>query len=137
MKKSFVFTDHDQFQQSLPDIEAFIEKCARAKKTVIIFSIMEAVNNALEHGTKENQAIPITLNLEVKEKCFSVECDHKGEGFDYKEKLEHIGNPDQYFENNIRSIRGRGIAIMKKCSDMISYSDNGRKVFLAYHLDKG
>ncbi|PGT76563.1 ATP-binding protein [Bacillus sp. AFS040349] len=134
MKKSFVFTDHDQFQNSLPDIEIFIEKCARAKKTMIIFSIIEAVNNALEHGTKENQALPITLNLEVKE-CFSVECMHKGEGFDYKQKLEHIGNPDEYFENNIRSIRGRGIAIMKKCSDTLTYSDNGRKVFLAYDLD--
>ncbi len=135
MGLEFQFSRYEEFQQNLPLIEDYIMSMSSNEKTRILFSIIEGVNNAFEHGMNENEYFTVELDITDGNNHLEITIINNGSGFDYEDKLENISDPDQFLENNITSERGRGIAIMKKCSHSMHYTDEGRKLTLTFLLE--
>lgn len=91
-------------------------------------SVIEAVNNALLYGNKQDKSKRIELNTWENEGVLYVSVEDEGEGFDY----EGIENPT--LPENVDRIAGRGIFLMKTLSDNIIFEKNGAKVTLLYNL---
>ncbi len=79
----------------------------------------ELLTNAIEHGNKYDILKKVIINYRFrKDEEIQVEICDEGEGF----LIEQIKDPDSNGE------RGRGIFIVRKLADELSYVDNGKKV---------
>ncbi|MDZ7859072.1 MAG: ATP-binding protein [Candidatus Krumholzibacteriota bacterium] len=99
----------------------------------VAISVIEACTNALEHGNKSSPEKCIRIVINRHPDRIVVEVYDRGDGFDYKEYLEHIPDP-----SNIQETRGRGIFIMKEMMDNLSFEfvkDRGMKVTLEKRLN--
>ncbi|MBM7661949.1 anti-sigma regulatory factor (Ser/Thr protein kinase) [Bacillus mesophilus] len=134
MEVLYSFSTYSEFQEKLDEVEQYLDRYAKNKKKYAMFSIIEAVNNVFEHANKAETDLCITLTLIFTKNQLIIESTHNGEEFNYKKKLEKIGDPDIYFQNHLTALRGRGIAIMKKCADNLQYFDNGRRITLTFQL---
>lgn len=120
--------------ESLRTIEKLVDEFASGCKMDnlvygnVLVASLEAVNNAIVHGNKQD---------EKKEVIFSIRCSNKevhllikdqGKGFDY----EHV--PDPTAPENIENISGRGIFLMQKLSDKLVFEDNGATVKLIFKI---
>jgi serine/threonine-protein kinase RsbW len=95
----------------------------------ILVAITEAVNNAIYHG---NQANP-KKNIDIFFKSFpdkvSFIVKDEGKGFNY-DSLPDPTNPE-----NIENPNGRGVFLMRKLADKVSFEDNGSKVILDFKMN--
>lgn len=99
----------------------------------ISISVIEACTNALEHGNKSNTELDVRVVFHREPDRFIIEVFDYGEGFDFKEYLQHIPDP-----SNIHKQRGRGIFIMKEMMDGLLFEklpDRGMKVTLSKMVD--
>ena len=94
----------------------------------ILIASLEAANNAIMHGNRLDESKDVTMEFRMEGKTLSVKVDDEGKGFDY----EHI--PDPTAPENIENINGRGIFLMEKLSDKISFSRNGATVELEFNM---
>lgn len=79
----------------------------------------ELLTNAIEHGNKYDILKKVIINYRFrKDEEIQVEICDEGEGF----LIEKIKDPDSNGE------RGRGIFIVRKLADELSYVNNGKKV---------
>lgn len=94
----------------------------------ILIATLEAANNAIMHGNKldEGKLVNIVCVLENDE--LKVCIKDQGPGFDY------LSIPDPTAPENIENINGRGVFLMEKLSDKISFLDNGSKVELIFKI---
>jgi serine/threonine-protein kinase RsbW len=92
----------------------------------VLIAVSEAVNNAIEHGNKKNQGLPILMKVcdSAESVCFVVE--DKGKGFDF-ENLPDPTSPD-----NLLKEKGRGVFLMKNLSDELNFKNNGSTVELYF-----
>jgi len=94
----------------------------------ILVATTEAVNNAIYHG---NQANP-NKNIDIFFKSFpdhiSFIVKDEGPGFNYS-NLPDPTNPE-----NIEKPNGRGVFLMRKLADKVSFEDNGSKVVLDFKM---
>jgi serine/threonine-protein kinase RsbW len=94
----------------------------------ILVATTEAVNNAIYHG---NQANP-NKNIDIFFKSFpdhiSFIVKDEGAGFNYS-NLPDPTNPE-----NIEKPNGRGVFLMRKLADKVSFEDNGSKVVLDFKM---
>ncbi|MBU8920556.1 MAG: ATP-binding protein [Bacteroidales bacterium] len=100
----------------------------------ISISVIEACTNALEHGNKSATGTSVKAVFHRKQDQLVVEVFDTGEGFDYKEYLQHIPDP-----SDIHNPRGRGIYIMKEMMDSLAFEklpDRGMKVTLIKNVDE-
>jgi serine/threonine-protein kinase RsbW len=94
----------------------------------ILIATLEATNNAIMHGNKldEGKLVNIFCSFDQDELVISVT--DQGKGFDYH------NIPDPTAPENIENINGRGVFLMEKLSDKISFFDNGSKVELTFKV---
>lgn len=94
----------------------------------ILVATTEAVNNAIYHG---NQANP-NKNIDIFFKSFpdhiSFIVKDEGPGFNYS-NLPDPTNPE-----NIENPNGRGVFLMRKLADKVSFEDKGSKVVLDFKM---
>lgn len=94
----------------------------------ILIASLEAANNAIMHGNKLDENKNVTIEFSMKDDKLSVRVDDEGTGFDY----EHI--PDPTAPENIENVNGRGIFLMEKLSDNITFTRNGASVELEFNV---
>lgn len=94
----------------------------------VLVATMEATNNAIVHGNKCDPNKLVNLKIEKQQDELLVNISDQGEGFDPKSV------PDPTAPENIEKISGRGIFLMERLSDEISYSDQGRIVELKFKV---
>lgn len=119
---------------NLRDVEKIIDdisveyKIGEDKYGNILIAALEASNNAVMHGNKldENKDVEITFSI-IDEKL-KIKVKDQGPGFDY----ENI--PDPTAPENIENVSGRGIFLMEKLSDNISFEDDGACVELEFNI---
>jgi serine/threonine-protein kinase RsbW len=136
MQKSIQISTYEEYETLERELEHYIEEYQSENIHLVMYSIREAVNNAFEHGIKNNSLLAITVTTQISGSMMIVEVEHNGDGFNYEERVLLLEDPDQYFMEILSSSRGRGIAIMKKCAKQISYSEDGRKLTLLFELEK-
>ncbi len=118
--------------QSIATIEKLIDKVCSSigvneeSYGNVLIAVTEAVNNAIQHGNKENTALKIDVSVldSTKNICFSVK--DEGPGFDFN-NLPDPTSPDNLLKEN-----GRGIFLMKNLADKVEFTDEGNKVSLFF-----
>lgn len=94
----------------------------------ISLSVIEAVNNAILSGNKQDINKKVTVVAEKSDRHFKVTVSDEGEGFDYT----YI--PDPTLPENIGKVTGRGLYLMKTLSDELLFENGGASVTLVFNL---
>ena len=94
----------------------------------IRLSTEEALRNAMHHGNKNREDLPVEVSFSVAKGVLEITVEDKGEGFDYK----NLPNPTT--DKNILRTCGRGVFLIHKMMDEVYYNDKGNKVRMVKHL---
>ncbi len=92
----------------------------------IMVATLEAVNNAIKHGNKEIADKLVDVVIEFTDNELKITVTDQGEGFD----PEQI--PDPTLPANIEALSGRGVFLMTKLSDEISFNEKGNMVTMTF-----
>ena len=95
----------------------------------ILIAVTEAVNNAINHGNKQDPEKEVNVDFSLKDgKTLSFKVKDQGAGFDF----ENI--PDPTDPENLEKINGRGVFLMKNLADEVEFDDEGRMVELSFKI---
>ncbi|MDR0983227.1 MAG: ATP-binding protein [Culturomica sp.] len=94
----------------------------------ISLSVIEAVNNAILSGNKQDENKHVTITAKQEDNKIFITIQDEGDGFDY----ENI--PDPTLPDNLHKVTGRGLFVMKMLSDEMIFEENGSKVTLVFNL---
>jgi serine/threonine-protein kinase RsbW len=119
--------------KSVADIERLIDKvCTNVGVNEdaygnVLIAVTEAVNNAIQHGNKENEELSIDVSVKDNQNkvCFSVK--DEGVGFDF-ENLPDPTSPENLLKEN-----GRGIFLMRNLADKVEFTGQGNEVCLFFN----
>jgi len=92
----------------------------------ILVATLEAVNNAIKHGNKDNPNKLVDVAIEYNNDEMKITVTDEGEGFDPS------GIPDPTMPENIEALSGRGIFLMTKLSDSIKFNEKGNSVTMSF-----
>jgi len=121
---------------NLSRIEEFVESVsplfAIGKETYgeVLVAVMEAVNNAINHGNKRDEDKVVDVCFEKEDDTLIVTVSDEGTGF----RPELI--PDPTKPENIEKISGRGVFLMRNLSDGIEFNDEGNSVKMSFNLNR-
>ena len=118
--------------QSIASVEKLIDKvCSNIGVNEesygnVLIAVTEAVNNAIQHGNKQNGNLKIDVFVldSTQNICFSVK--DEGPGFDFNNL------PDPTSPDNILKENGRGIFLMKNLADKVEFTGEGNEVSLFF-----
>lgn len=94
----------------------------------VLVATMEATNNAIIHGNKSDPTKQVQVHIEKANGELSIRIEDQGTGFDYSTV------PDPTAPENREKINGRGIFLMQRLSDAITFLDKGRIVELKFRV---
>ena len=94
----------------------------------ILIALTEAVNNAIQHGNRNDKDKVVRLTCKPGNAELSFTVQDQGAGFDYNDL------PDPTSEENLLKPDGRGVFLMKQLSDVLRFEDQGRKVEMVFYL---
>ncbi|MEW5846854.1 MAG: ATP-binding protein [Bacteroidota bacterium] len=94
----------------------------------ILIAAIEGVNNAIVHGNKLDESKTVKINIKICDKKICITITDQGNGFD-PTKI-----PDPTIPENIENISGRGVFLMKKLSDEITFENNGTTVKMIFNF---
>lgn len=122
--------------ESLSFVENFVENLCLQYKIDdslfgnILIALTEAVNNAIIHGNKNNpdKNVVITHTVSTAPKTLTIKVTDEGNGFDY------LNIPDPTAPENLETIGGRGVFLIKQLSDLVIFSDKGETIELQFRI---
>ena len=94
----------------------------------VLIATVEAVNNAIVHGNKEDDSKTVKVDFEVKNDYISIFIEDQGPGFNF------YNVPDPTTPENIENIHGRGVYLMKHLADDVIFHGNGNRVEIKFNL---
>jgi len=92
----------------------------------ILVATLEAVNNAIKHGNKEIEDKLVDIVIEYDENELRISVTDQGNGFD------PARIPDPTLPTNIEALSGRGVFLMTKLSDVITFNEKGNSVTMTF-----
>ena len=118
---------------SVADIERLIDKVCNTVGVNedaygnVLIAVTEAVNNAIQHGNKENENLSINVSVSDNQEkiCFAVK--DEGTGFDFDNL------PDPTAPENLLKENGRGIFLMRNLADKVEFTGGGNEVCLFFN----
>ncbi len=120
--------------ENLHAVEKIIDKISEKYKIAdklygnIIIAVLEAVNNAITHGNKNNPNKTVELIMKIENNKLVATTNDQGNGFDFNNL------PDPTAPENILNIGGRGVFLMRKLADRANFHDEGRVSQLVFNL---
>ena len=141
-------TEHDtgDLQLSIPSSYDAMEKVAEMIERVgdrvgiseddevdLMISVMEAVNNAIQHGNKEDATKQVHIRIEAGPGQLVCWVRDEGQGFDPEQV------PDPLSPGNLLNPSGRGILMMREFMDDVEFSagDLGTSVKMSKQFPAG
>ncbi len=94
----------------------------------ILIATVEAVNNSIVHGNKEDESKKVTIEFHVEQELVRIFVQDEGPGFDFE------AVPDPTIPENIENIHGRGVYLMKHLADEVEFHNEGNRVELRFNL---
>lgn len=94
----------------------------------VLIATLEAANNAILHGNKLDAKKDVNILFRWDQKKLELVVTDQGKGFNFNDI------PDPTAPENVERVNGRGVFLMEKLSDNISFKENGRKVSLTFKL---
>jgi len=119
---------------SISEVEPFVKKIANRysigqdKYPNILISLTEAVNNAINHGNKNDQNKFVIIGLTKVSSKLCIKVEDEGCGFDPNDV------PDPTAPENIGCCGGRGVFLIRELSDDVRYVQNGCVVEMFFKL---
>ena len=107
----FIFDEFDLHQDLYPNV---------------LISLTEAVNNAIQHGNRNDQAKTVFIETKRREDRVCCVISDEGKGFDYQNL------PDPTAPENIENPGGRGVFLMYQLSDNVRFRENGSRVEIEF-----
>jgi len=95
----------------------------------ILIATVEAVNNSIVHGNKEDINKYVNVNLKIQNDTIYIIVEDEGPGFDYSKV------PDPTKPENVENIHGRGIYLMQHLADDVSFNENGTIVTMEFNKE--
>jgi len=92
----------------------------------ILVATLEAVNNAIKHGNKDDPTKLVDVAIEYNNDEMKITVTDEGEGFD------PARIPDPTMPENIEAFSGRGVFLMTKLSDSIKFNEKGNSVTMSF-----
>ena len=92
----------------------------------ILVATLEAGNNAIKHGNKDNPQKLVDVEIEYDKDEIRITVTDEGEGFN------PAGIPDPTMPENIEELSGRGVFLMTKLSDAIKFNEKGNSVTMSF-----
>jgi serine/threonine-protein kinase RsbW len=92
----------------------------------ILVSTLEAVNNAILHGNKQDPGKKVRIEISFRIKDLKIKVIDEGIGF----KPEKV--PDPTIPENLESVNGRGVFLMFHLADEIKYNKKGNAVTMTF-----
>ena len=92
----------------------------------ILVATLEAVNNAITHGNKFNPSKMVLVEITVEDDEMIVTVTDEGTGFN-PTKI-----PDPTRPENIEELSGRGVFLMTKLADAITFNEKGNSVTMKF-----
>lgn len=135
--------DSDALQLSIPSsydamekVAAMIEQAgARSRiseddEVDLMISVMEAVNNAIQHGNKEDASKQVHIRIEAEPGRLVCWVEDEGAGFDPD------AVPDPLSPDNLLNPSGRGILMMREFMDNVEFlaGESGTSVKMSKHF---
>jgi serine/threonine-protein kinase RsbW len=90
--------------------------------------LSEVGNNAIVHGNKLDESKKVIVNADVDGKRIVWTVTDEGEGFDYNNL------PDPTAPENLESLTGRGVFIIKHLADQCIFNTKGNEVELHFKI---
>jgi len=120
--------------ENLREVEKLVDEvstaCSMSSEVYgnVLIATIEAANNAILHGNKldENKNVKIIFKWNTRQ--LELIVTDQGKGFNFRDV------PDPTAPSNVEKVNGRGVFLMEKLSDNISFKENGRKVSLTFKL---
>jgi serine/threonine-protein kinase RsbW len=132
----------EEFNLSIPSstgsiylVEKFIEDvCDRFNLTNNYFgnislSLMEAVDNAINHGNRNNVEKAVSIRLDVDPGILKFTVKDEGDGFNNRD----IPDPTDPLANGTVKI-GRGLFIIKRMSDEVVFNNKGNEITMIFKI---
>ena len=94
----------------------------------ILVATLESVNNAIIHGNKSDIKKHVRIEFILEGNDLEVTVTDEGKGF----KPSEI--PDPTRPENIESLTGRGIFLMSKLADDITFNRKGNRVSMKFKI---
>lgn len=92
----------------------------------ILVATLEAVNNAITHGNKFNPLKSVFVEIKFERNEMEVTVTDEGTGFNPSTI------PDPTKPENIEELSGRGVFLMTKLADAISFNEKGNSVTMKF-----
>ena len=119
---------------NINEVEKFIDEFSEENQIhsdlygKILIATVEAVNNSIVHGNKEDVNKRVFLSLHMDEDTVQILVEDQGEGFDY------TNLPDPTKPENLENIHGRGIYLIKHLADEVQFYKNGTVVQMNFKI---
>jgi serine/threonine-protein kinase RsbW len=122
--------------ENLSVVEQYIEDVCKENKISpdifgnILITTTEAVNNAIIHGNINDASKLVFVSYRIDEdtKRIIFVVTDEGKGFDYNNL------PDPTSPENLTTIGGRGVFLIKQLADFVIFSNNGSTLELEFKL---
>jgi serine/threonine-protein kinase RsbW len=93
----------------------------------VLIAVSEAVNNAIQHGNKNNPKAKVEIKVANQDDTFCIQIKDEGQGFSYQDL------PDPTAPENLLKDSGRGVFLMKNLADEVEFQNTGSTVNLYFH----
>jgi len=90
----------------------------------ITLCVEEAVRNAIVHGNRSNRNKTVITTFQLQDDRVTIEVEDEGEGFD------HTALPDPTDADYIMRNSGRGVYLIRKLMDSVTFNDRGNKIVM-------
>lgn len=120
--------------ENLREVEKIVDEvsseCSMSAEVYgnVLIATIEAANNAILHGNKLDERKDVSLLFRWDMETLELVVTDQGKGFNYNDV------PDPTAPGNVEKVNGRGVFLMQKLSDKLSFLENGRKVNLTFKL---
>lgn len=94
-------------------------------------SLGEALSNAIKHGNKLNPDLSVKVKVKADRRSLIVSVADQGKGFNFKNV------PDPTKPETLHKLSGRGIFLIRKRMDKVTFFDRGRKIKMVKLFKKG
>jgi serine/threonine-protein kinase RsbW len=91
----------------------------------------EALSNAMRHGNKLNPDLAVKVKVESNLRSLTICVADQGKGFNFKNV------PDPTRPETLHKLSGRGIFLIRKRMDKVSFLSRGRKIKMVKLFKKG
>lgn len=93
----------------------------------VLIAVSEAVNNAIQHGNKENKDALVNIKVSTNDECFCIQVQDQGVGFAFQDL------PDPTAPENLLKDSGRGVFLMNNLADEVEFLNSGNTVNLYFN----